>query len=200
MVKDMMINTEKTGQLIRSLRTGCGLTQKQLGERLHVSDRTISKWETGAGSPEVSVLSDLARVFGVRVEALLQGEQPVNRADQGNLRRLQFYICPTCGNILTATGPACVSCCGKVLQPCAAQKPDEAHSVSLERVEDEDYIHCSHEMTKEHYISFIAFVSSDRIQLQKLYPEGPAETRMQLRGHGTIYAFCNRHGAFSQRR
>lgn len=119
-----------------------------------MSDRTISKWETGAGSPEVSVLSDLALVFGVRVEALLQGEQPVNRVDQGNLRRLQFYLCPTCGNILTATGPACVSCCGRVLSPCAVQKPDEAHAVIVERVEDEDYITFSHEMTKAHHLLF----------------------------------------------
>lgn len=196
MVKDMMINTEKTGRLIRSLRTGCGLTQKQLGERLHVSDRTISKWETGAGSPEVSVLSDLARVFGVRVEALLQGEQPVNRADQGNLRRLQFYLCPTCGNILTATGPACVSCCGKVLQPCAAKRPDEAHSVSLERVEDEDYIHFSHEMTKEHHMLFFAQVDSGRLLLHRLYPEQGGELRLPHQRMGRLYYACSRDGLF----
>ena len=182
--------------MIRSLRTGCGLTQKQLGERLHVSDRTISKWETGAGSPEVSVLSDLALVFGVRVEALLQGEQPVNRADQGNLRRLQFNLCPTCGNILTATGPACVSCCGRVLSPCAVQKPDEAHAVIVERVEDEDYITFSHEMTKAHHLLFFAQVDSGRLLLHRLYPEQGSEIRLPHQRLGRLYYCCNRDGLF----
>ena len=55
-------------------------------------------------------------------------------------------------------------------------------------------------MTKEHYISFAAFVTTDRIQLVKFYPEGDAQTRMQLRGHGLLYWYCNRHGLFCQRR
>ena len=191
-----MMDMQKTGRLIRSLRTGCSLTQKQLGERLHVSDRTISKWETGAGSPEVSVLSDLALVFDVRVEALLQGEQPVNRADQGNLRRLQFYLCPTCGNILTATGPACVSCCGRVLSPCAVQKPDEAHAVIVERVEDEDYITFLHEMTKAHHLLFFAQVDSGRLLLHRLYPEQGSEIRLPHQRLGRLYYCCNRDGLF----
>ena len=49
-------------------------------------------------------------------------------------------------------------------------------------------------MAKEHYISVLAHVTSDRFQLVKLYPEGNAETRLQLRGRGFLYLYCNRHG------
>ena len=47
----------KTGKLIRKLRTDMGLTQKQLAERLHVSDKAVSKWGTGNGCPDLSLLS-----------------------------------------------------------------------------------------------------------------------------------------------
>ena len=54
-------------------------------------------------------------------------------------------------------------------------------------------------MTKEHFISFVAFVTCDRVQLVKFYPEGNAETRMQLRGRGQLYYYCNRHGLYKKK-
>jgi desulfoferrodoxin (superoxide reductase-like protein) len=66
-------------------------------------------------------------------------------------------------------------------------------------VEDEHFISIPHPMTKQHYISFVAFITSDRVQLVKLYPEGNAETRLQLRGFGYLYWYCNHHGLFKKK-
>ncbi len=71
---------------------------------------------------------------------------------------------------------------------------DEAHLVTVEPVEDEYFITIHHDMTKTHYISFVAYVTTDRLQLVKLYPEGNAQTRLNLRGMGKLYFYCNRHG------
>jgi desulfoferrodoxin (superoxide reductase-like protein) len=54
-------------------------------------------------------------------------------------------------------------------------------------------------MEKQHFISFVAYVTSDRLQLVKLYPEGNAETRLQLRGLGMLYYYCNHHGLFRKK-
>ena len=66
-------------------------------------------------------------------------------------------------------------------------------------VDDEFFLTITHEMSKQHYISFIVFVSSGHFELVKLYPEGNAETRMSLRGGGLLYWYCNRHGLFCQK-
>ena len=196
----MMMNTYITAQSIRQLREARKLTQAQLAEIIGVSDKAVSKWETSRGLPDISLMEPLAQALGVSVVELMNGQRIVNRNTTGNMLRAKLHVCPICGNIHFSLGDALISCCGITLPALEAEAPDEAHGIRITPVEDEYLISVDHPMTKEHYISFIAFVSSDRIQLQKLYPEGPAETRMQLRGHGTIYAFCNRHGAFSQRR
>ena len=69
----------------------------------------------------------------------------------------------------------------------------------MEHVEDEHFITVPHPMTKGHYISFIASVTSDRLQMVKLYPEGNPETRLQLRGRGYLYYYCNQHGLFKKK-
>lgn len=68
--------------------------------------------------------------------------------------------------------------------------------ISLEIVEDEYYVSIGHPMTKEHYISFLAAVSDEGVQLLKLYPEGNAETRFKISGIRKLYVYCNRHGLF----
>ena len=69
--------------------------------------------------------------------------------------------------------------------------------IFIEKVEDEYYIRIEHDMTKQHYISFIAGLSSDKVQLIKLYPEGNAETRIKINGVKKILFYCNQDGLFS---
>lgn len=69
------MDREKTGALIAATRKERGLTQKELAERLHISDRAVSKWERGVGFPDVSLLEPLADALGLSVISLLHGER-----------------------------------------------------------------------------------------------------------------------------
>ena len=113
--------------------------------------------------------------------------------------RSKFYVCPICGNVIHSTGEGCFSCCGINLPMAEAEEPDEKHMIKAERMENDWYISVDHPMTKEHYISFIAYITSSKTQLVKLYPEQNAETRLTSCGHGIIYAYCSTHGLFSIR-
>lgn len=193
------MNTYVTGSTIRQLREKCGLTQGSLAEIIGVSSKTVSKWETARGLPDIQLLQPLAQALGISVIELMSGEYITNQNISANMLRCKFYVCPLCGNIIHATGNAVVSCCGITLPPLEAEEVDEEHAVTIEPVEDEHFITVHHPMTKQHYISFAAFVTSDRLQLVKLYPEGNAETRMQLRGRGYLYYYCNRHGLYRKK-
>ena len=193
------MNTYVTGTTIRKLREGRGLTQAELAERIGVSSKTVSKWETARGLPDISLLQPLAKALGISVVELMNGEQIVNRNISANLLRSKFHVCPLCGNVLHSFGSALVSCCGITLPALEAEEADNDHTVTIEKVEDEQFLTIRHPMTKEHYISFLAFVTADRVQLVKLYPEGDAQTRLQLRGLGRLYWYCNRHGLFWKR-
>lgn len=188
-----------TGATIRRLREERGLTQATLAERLGVSAKAVSKWETAKGLPDITLIRPLAQALGVSVEELMSGEVVINQNVSANLLRSKFYVCPLCGNILHTTGAAAVSCCGIALPPLEAEEPDDDHAVTLEKVEDEYFVTLSHPMTKEHFISFIAHVTMDRIQIVKFYPEGNAETRFPLRGRGCLYVYCNKHGLMKRR-
>lgn len=194
------MNTYVTGTTIKQLREAKRLTQAELGEKIGVSSKTVSKWETAKGLPDISLLQPLSQALGVSVIELMNGEQIANRNRSSNLLRAKFYVCPVCGNVLWGFGNAMVSCCGVTLPALEAEEPDDAHTLTVETVEDEHCLRLPHPMTKEHCISFAAYVTTDRIQLVKFYPEGDAQTRMQLRGHGILYWYCNRHGLFCQRR
>ena len=194
------MNTYVTGTTIKQLREAKRLTQTELGEKIGVSSKTVSKWETAKGLPDISLLQPLSQALGVSVIELMSGEQITNRNRSSNLLRAKFYVCPVCGNVLWGFGNAMVSCCGVTLPALEAEEPDDAHTLTVETVEDEHCLRLHHPMTKEHCISFAAYVTTDRIQLVKFYPEGDAQTRMQLRGHGLLYWYCNRHGLFCQRR
>ena len=122
-----------------------------------------------------------------------------NRNTSANMMRCKFYVCPICGNIIHALGDAAINCCGIALSALKAEEIDSAHEFLIENVEDEHFVHVNHDMTKTHYISFLAYITSDRLQMVKLYPEGNAETRLQLRGHGWLYLYCNQHGLMKQR-
>ena len=194
------MNTYVTGSTIKQLRETRNLTQAELAKRIGISSKTVSKWETAKGLPDISLLQPLAQALGISVIELMNGEQITNRNISANLLRSKFYVCPICGNVLHSTGSALISCCGITLPALEAEEPDEEHEITVKPVEDEHFITVHHPMTKEHYISFVAFVTSDRIQFVKLYPEGNAQTRLQLRGMGYLYYYCNRHGLFRKKR
>ena len=193
------MNTYVTGSTIRQLREKRNLTQAELGEKIGVSSKTVSKWETAKGLPDISLLQPLAQALGISLIELMNGEPITNRNVSANLLRGKFYVCPVCGNVLHSTGSAVVSCCGITLPSLDAEEADEDHAVTVESVEDEHFITVHHPMTKAHFISFVAFVTCDRVQLVKLYPEGNAQTLLQLRGKGFLYYYCNRHGLFRKK-
>ena len=191
------MNTYVTGSTIRQLRETKHLTQAELAGKLAVSAKAISKWETAKGLPDISLLEPLAAALGVSVLELMQGEPVVNRNRSANLLRSKLYVCPVCGNVLHSTGQAVVSCCGVTLPAqniSEAEDADEHHQLTIERVEDELFVTLHHPMTKDHYISFLAYLTGDKLQLVKLYPEGDATARFPMRGAGVLYFYCNRHG------
>ena len=194
------MNSYVTGAAIKELREMRNLTQAALAERIGVSSKTVSKWETGKGLPDISLLQPLAQALGISVIELMNGEHITNKNISANMMRTKFHVCPICGNIIHSTGNAVISCCGITLPPLEAEETDEDHTVAVENVEDEQFVTVRHPMTKEHFISFVAYVTSDRLQLVKLYPEGNAETRLQMRGFGYLYWYCNRHGLFKRKK
>ena len=190
------MNTYVTSATIKQLREQRNLTQSELADLIGVSSKTISKWETAKGLPDVSLLQPLAQALNISLIELMNGEHITNKNISANMLRCKFHVCPVCGNIIQSTGNSVISCCGITLPPLEAEEADLDHAVHIQQVEDEHFITIDHPMTKEHYISFVAFVTSDRVQFVKLYPEGNAETRLQLRGFGMLYWYCNHHGLF----
>ena len=188
----------KMGNLIRQMRKKAGLTQLALAEKLCVSDKAVSKWERGLGMPDVSIFPALAEVFHVKVESLLAGELEENEMSNGNLKKMKFYICPECGNLLFTTDEADISCCGRTLAPLTAQKAADEQKLHAEPMETEWYITADHEMIREHYISFVAFVNGDTMILRKLYPEWNMETRLPRLAHGMLVWYCTQHVLFYQ--
>ena len=193
------MNTYVTGATVKQLREERNMTQAELAERIGVSSKTVSKWETGKGLPDITLLQPLAQALGISVIELMNGKHITNKNISANMLRSKFYGCPVCGNVLHGTGNAVVSCCGITLPALEAEEADDDHAVTVENVEDEHFVTVHHPMTKEHFISFVAHVNSDRVQMVKLYPEGNAETRLQLRGRGYLYYYCNRHGLFKKK-
>ncbi|QIB68767.1 helix-turn-helix domain-containing protein [Aminipila butyrica] len=188
------MDCNKVGELIRSLRREKGLTQKQLADKMNISDKTISKWERGMGCPDVSLLQELSQLLEVNIEKILLGDLAPNDADGGNMKKMKFYVCPTCGNILTATGSGETSCCGRKLTALVAHPADELHQLTVAKVENDRYLTWDHPMKKDHFISFVAWVTYDRVLLIKLYPEQNPEVRLPIMGKGVLYFYCSQHG------
>ena len=188
------MNQYVTGNTIKRLREDRGLTQADLANMLGVSDKTISKWETGRGYPDITLLEPIGEALRISVAELLSGEEIKNVNISGNMLRSKIYVCPICGNVIHSTGNVSVTCCGITLPSLEPEEADEAHHFSIEHVEDEMYVTINHDMTKEHYISFIAYVNDHDFELVKLYPEGPAEARFKFRRKGILYSYCNKHG------
>ena len=193
-----MMNQYVTGAVIKEMREKNKMTQLQFADRIGVSDKTVSKWETAKGYPDITLLEPIADALGISVTELISGQQIKNANVSANMIHSKFYVCPVCGNVIHGMGETVIHCHGIQLNPSQAENSDENHMAFVERIEDEYYVRIDHEMTKMHYISFIVAVSSDRCQLVKLYPEGEAEARFMIRGVKKIYFYCNRDGLFSQ--
>jgi DNA-binding XRE family transcriptional regulator len=143
----IFINTYVTGATIKQLRESRNLTQAKLAEKVGVSAKTISKWETAKGLPDISLLQPLSKALGISVIELMNGEHISNKNVSANMLRCKFYVCPVCGNIIHGTGNAVVSCCGINLPPLTAEETDDAHTIIIENVEDEHFVSIPHSMT-----------------------------------------------------
>lgn len=184
----------KVGELIRMIRSENHMTQKQLADKMNISDKTISKWERGMGCPDVSLLPELSNILGVNIEEILTGDLNMNDVNNGNLKKIKIYVCPDCGNIITSTGSTTVSCCGRKLEALEAVKAEGKHKLVVDTIEGEWYVETEHEMIKEHYISFILFVTGDKMIMLKQYPEWGIHVRFPKYGHGILYSYCTQHG------
>ena len=193
------MDTYVTGTTIKTLREKKGLTQTELAELLGVSSKAVSKWETAKGLPDISLIEPLSQALSVSVMELMTGEPVINKNISSNILRSKFYVCPVCSNVIRSVGDAVVSCHGITLPPLEAEETDDAHHITIEKVEDEHFVTVHHDMTKEHYISFVAYVTCDRAQFVKFYPEGNAETRLNFRGNGYLFLYCNKHGLMKQK-
>lgn len=193
------MDTYVTGATIKRLREKKGITQAQMADTLGVSSKAISKWETAKGLPDISLIEPLAKALSVSVMELMSGDTVTNKNTSANMLRSKFYVCPVCNNIISAVGDTVISCCGITLPPLEAEEPDENHRISIEKVEDAHFVTVHHDMTKKHFISFLAYVTTDGVQLVKIYPEGNAETRLNLRGRGFLYVYCNKHGLIKRK-
>lgn len=185
-----------TGNTIKRLREKKGITQKQLADMLAVSDKTVSKWETDKGLPDIGIIKELAEALQVSIAELLTGDVVKNENISGNMKKMSFYVCPICANVIQSVGEGAFCCCGITLPRLEEEEKDDIHMPQVEVMDGEFHVFLEHEMTKEHYISFFAYVTSNYAQFVKLYPEQNAECRFTRRGHGAVYAYCNRHGLY----
>lgn len=185
-----------SGKVIRELREKKQITQKQLADCLRVSDKTISKWETERGLPDISIIGDLAETLGVSVAEIMMGEYTVNENRCANIRKSNFYVCPVCGNVIWSIGKGTYSCCGIMLPALEVEEQDEKHELDIKIIDNQYAICLDHPMTKEHYISFAAYVTVDSCEVKKMYPEQNMECSFTRKGGGDFYLYCNRHGLF----
>lgn len=188
----------KTGSIIQSLRRDLGLTQNELADMVGISDKAVSKWERGMGMPDLSLLPKLSEILKVDMESLISGNLEENQSQGGNMKKLKFYVCSECGNVITSTEDTSVSCCGKKLTELEMKKADDDHKLDVEIIENEYYITSEHEMKKEHYIDFVALVSGDTLILKKQYPEWDLQSRIPKIAHGKLIWHCNKHDLFYQ--
>lgn len=188
------MDCEKIGRLIYSLRQEKRLTQLQLAKQMNISDKAVSKWERGLGCPDVSLLPELSDILGVHLEVLLSGNLDTKNLVGGNMKKLKYYVCPVCGNLITATADAMISCCGKKLPALDLRKAGENEKLSVKIIENDYFISTEHEQSRDHYISFVALITGDSMMLRKQYPEWNVQTRIPVFGHGKLIWYCTQHG------
>ena len=189
------MDQEKVGRIIRTFRKDKGMTQLELSELLGVTDRAVSKWERGLGCPDVSFLPKLSEIFSIDIRSILEGEMEENATRSGNMKKTKFYVCPICGNVILAEGNANVVCCGRRLEEKEEKKSSDSQELKTERTDSTElYVSSDHCMTKEDYISFICYSTSDSILLRKLYPEWGISFNFPWLGHGKILWYSEKEG------
>lgn len=114
------------------------------------------------------------------------------------MKKAKYAVCPACGSITLTTGEAEISCCGRKLAALVTKKADAGEKLTVEPVENEWYITSPHAMTKEDYISFVAFQTGDRVQLVKQYPEWDLQVRIERRGRGMLLWHSAKEGLLYQ--
>ena len=174
------------------------MTQQKLAEKLHVSDKAVSKWERGLGCPEVSLITELSRIFEVDMQNLISGELNRNELLGGNMKKMKFYVCPTCGNLVASMIETSVTCCGRKLKAITPVKATEEEKLSVQIIENDFFISSEHEMTRDHYITFVGLMTSDTVMLKKQYPEWNLQLRIPVFAHGRLLWYCNKHVLFYQ--
>jgi len=190
------MNRYVTGAMIRQMREQKNMTQEELAAQLYVSSKAVSKWETGQGLPDISLLEPLAKALDISIIELFSGQNVVNRNRASNMLRSVFYVCPVCGNSVFSLGQAVVSCCGITLPPMEPEEADEEHAIRVEISDGEYFVTLVHPMEKAHSVTWLAAVSDSGCQIAKLYPESNAQARFRMERVRWIYAHCNRHGLF----
>ena len=188
------MNNYVTGKVIKELREKKNLTQLELANIIGVSDKTISKWETSKGFPDIALIEPLAKALNISVIELMSGDYVINNNKSSNIEKSVIYVCPICGNIIHSMGKAVITCCGITLPELDAVEVDDSHNISIEKIEDEFVIKINHEMTKKHYISFVAYSKHNKFEIIKLYAEGGNEIRIPALNNITLYIYCNKHG------
>ncbi len=192
------MDCKKTGELLLRLRKEKSMTQKQIAEKMNISDKTISKWERGKGCPDVSLLNELSAIYGVNIEEILSGNLTENDLDGGNMKNSKYFVCPSCGSITISTGNASVSCCGRKLETATAKKAENNEKLNVEIIENEWYVSSTHPMTKDNYISFAAFVAGGKMLFYKQYPEWDFSLRIPKSGHGMLLWYDTEKGLLYQ--
>ncbi|QQK08787.1 helix-turn-helix domain-containing protein [Miniphocaeibacter halophilus] len=183
----------KIGELIYNLRKEKGLTQKNIADKLNISNKTVSKWERGLGCPDIALWNDLSEMLNIDISQMMTGELSLNKKDIGKISRIRFYTCPNCKNILTSTGEATIFCCGRKLDPLIPKK-NEFVNVKIKITDVEYYITTDHEMNRKSYILFAAYVKNDNVFIRRMYPEQSPNFRIPYTPNGKLYIYSTKFG------
>lgn len=143
-------------------------------------------------------MTDISRLFEIDMQTLLGGELNRNALLNGNMKKMKFYVCPDCGNLMTSMSDLSVSCCGRQRHALTPQKATAEEMLKIQIVDNDYVISSEHEMIKTHYITFVALVTSDTVMVKKLYPEWDLQVHIPVFAHGRLLWYCNQHGLFYQ--
>lgn len=182
------MNAEKTGKLIYEARIKKGMTQKELADAIFVTDKAVCKWEKGHGCPDITLLSQLSKVLEIDIQSILRGELADNIITAGNMKRIKFYRCPSCGNLITSFNEIEISCCGNKLNSLKVQQTQNSEYQPVISEFDGSYlVSFKHPMTKEEYISNVITIQYDKVMVTNLFAEQEASVILPQIGGIKMY-------------